>query len=159
MTLAAESAVREIVGKSKIDSVLYEQRDAIANDLVKSIQAQLDRLKTGILIVNVNVQSVQPPEQVQAAFEDTLKAGQDGDRLKKEGLAYASVGDPEGAGHGGAAAPGGRGLQVARDLAGRGRRRSLRPPAHRIPEGAAGDARAPLHRHHARGLLATSPRS
>jgi membrane protease subunit HflK len=90
VTLAAESAVREIVGKSKIDQVLYEQRDAIANDLVKSIQTQLDRLKTGVLIVNVNVQSVQPPEQVQAAFEDTLKAGQDGDRLKKEGQAYAS---------------------------------------------------------------------
>jgi membrane protease subunit HflK len=90
VSLAAESAVREIVGRSRIDSVLYEQRDAIAADLVKSIQAQLDRLKTGILIVNVNLQSVQPPEQVQAAFEDTLKAGQDGDRAKKEGLAYAS---------------------------------------------------------------------
>jgi len=90
VTLAAESAVREIVGKSKIDSVLYEQRDAIAAELVKSVQGQLDRLKGGIIVVNVNVQSVQPPEQVQAAFEDTLKAGQDGDRLKKEGLAYAS---------------------------------------------------------------------
>jgi len=90
VTLAAESAVREIVGKSKIDSVLYEQRDAIASELVKSVQGQLDRLKAGIVVVNVNVQSVQPPEQVQAAFEDTLKAGQDGDRLKKEGLAYAS---------------------------------------------------------------------
>jgi len=90
VTLAAESAVREIVGKSRIDSVLYEQRDAIAADLVKSVQAQLDRLKTGILVINVNLQSVQPPEQVQAAFEDTLKAGQDGDRAKKEGLAYAS---------------------------------------------------------------------
>ncbi len=90
VTLAAESAVREIVGKSKIDSVLYEQRDAIAAGLVKSVQGQLDRLKAGIVVVNVNVQSVQPPEQVQAAFEDTLKAGQDGDRLKKEGLAYAS---------------------------------------------------------------------
>ena len=90
VTLAAESAVREIVGKSQIDSVLYEQRDAIAAELVKSIQAQVDRLKAGIVVVNVNVQSVQPPEQVQAAFEDTLKAGQDGDRLKKEGLAYAS---------------------------------------------------------------------
>jgi membrane protease subunit HflK len=88
--LAAESAVREIVGRSKIDSVLYEQRDAIAAELAKSVQGQLDRLKAGIVIVNVNVQSVQPPEQVQAAFEDTLKAGQDGDRLKKEGLAYAS---------------------------------------------------------------------
>jgi len=90
VTLAAESAVREIVGKSRIDSVLYEQRDAIATELAKSVQGQLDRLKAGIVIVNINVQSVQPPEQVQAAFEDTLKAGQDGDRLKKEGLAYAS---------------------------------------------------------------------
>ncbi len=90
VTLAAESAVREIVGKSKIDSVLYEQRDAIATELAKSVQEQLDRLKAGILVVNINVQSVQPPEQVQSAFEDTLKAGQDGDRLKKEGLAYAS---------------------------------------------------------------------
>ena len=90
VTLAAESAVREIVGKSKIDSVLYEQRDAIAAEMAKSVQGQIDRLKAGIVIVNVNVQSVQPPEQVQAAFEDTLKAGQDGDRLKKEGLAYAS---------------------------------------------------------------------
>ncbi|HEY2559131.1 MAG TPA: FtsH protease activity modulator HflK [Caldimonas sp.] len=90
VTLAAESAVREIVGKSKIDSVLYEQRDALASNLVRSIQAQLDRLKTGILVVNVNVQSVQPPEQVQAAFEDTLKATQDADRLKKEAQAYAS---------------------------------------------------------------------
>jgi len=90
VTLAAESAVREIVGRSRIDSVLYEQRDAIAAEVAKSVQEQLDRLKAGIVIVNVNVQSVQPPEQVQAAFEDTLKAGQDGDRLKKEGLAYAS---------------------------------------------------------------------
>ena len=90
VTLAAESAVREIVGKSKIDSVLYEQRDAIAAELAKSVQGQLDRLKAGIVVVNINVQSVQPPEQVQAAFEDTLKAGQDGDRLKKEGQAYAS---------------------------------------------------------------------
>jgi len=95
VTLAAESAVREIVGKSLIDSVLYEQRDAIAAEVGRSVQGQLDRLKTGILIVNVNVQSVQPPEQVQAAFEDTLKAGQDGDRLKKEGQAYASAEIPK----------------------------------------------------------------
>lgn len=88
--LAAQSAVREVVGKSKIDEVLYEQRDAIATEVIKSIQSQLDRLKAGIVVVNVNLQSVQPPEQVQDAFEDTLKAGQDGDRLKKEGLAYAS---------------------------------------------------------------------
>jgi membrane protease subunit HflK len=87
---AAESAVREIVGKSKVDSVLYEARDAIAAELVKSIQGQLDRLKTGILIVNVNLQNVQVPEQVQAAFNDALKAGADRDRFKNEGQAYAS---------------------------------------------------------------------
>jgi modulator of FtsH protease HflK len=87
---AAESAVREIVGRSKVDSVLYEQREALSSDLVKSVQAQLDRLKAGILIVNVNVQNVQVPEQVQAAFNDAVKAGADRDRLKNEGQAYAS---------------------------------------------------------------------
>jgi membrane protease subunit HflK len=87
---AAESAVREIVGKSTMDSVLYEQRDAIANELVKSIQTQSDRLNTGILIVNVNVQNVQAPDQVQAAFDDAFKAGADRERLKNEGQAYAN---------------------------------------------------------------------
>jgi membrane protease subunit HflK len=87
---AAESAVREIVGRSKVDSVLYEQREALSQDLVKSVQAQLDRLGAGILIVNVNVQNVQVPEQVQAAFNDAVKAGADRDRLKNEGQAYAS---------------------------------------------------------------------
>lgn len=87
---AAESSVREIVGRSKVDSVLYEQRDAIAADLVKSIQQQLDRLNAGIVVVNVNVQNVQVPEQVQAAFNDAFKAGADRDRFKNEGQAYAS---------------------------------------------------------------------
>lgn len=90
VTLAAESAVREIVGKSNMDSVLYEQRDAIATDLAKSVQAQMDRLKAGVLIKNVNVQNVQPPEQVQAAFDDAFKAGADRERLKNEGQAYAN---------------------------------------------------------------------
>lgn len=90
VVLAAESAVREIVGKSRMDSVLYEQRDAIAAELVNSIQAQLDRLRAGILISNVNVQSVQPPEQVQASFDDAVKAGADRERFKNEGQAYAN---------------------------------------------------------------------
>ena len=87
---ASESAVREIVGRSKVDSVLYEQRDAIAADLVKSVQAQIDRLKAGIVIANVNVQNVQVPDSVQAAFNDAVKAGADRDRFKNEGQAYAS---------------------------------------------------------------------
>ncbi|MDC8770740.1 FtsH protease activity modulator HflK [Paucibacter sp. hw8] len=90
VTLAAESAVREIVGKSRMDSVLYEQRDAIGIDLAKSVQAQLDRLKAGIQIKSVNVQSVAPPEQVQAAFDDAFKARADGERLQNEGQAYAN---------------------------------------------------------------------
>ena len=90
VVLAAESAVREIVGKSTMDSVLYEQRDAIAAELLKSVQVQLDRLKAGIQVVNVNLQSVQAPEQVQAAFDDAFKAGADRERLKNEGQAYAN---------------------------------------------------------------------
>ncbi len=90
VTLAAESAVREIVGKSTMDSVLYEQRDAIATDLAKSVQLQLDRLKAGIQVKNVNVLSVQPPEQVQAAFEDAFKAGQNKEQTKNEAQAYAN---------------------------------------------------------------------
>ncbi|HET7792275.1 MAG TPA: FtsH protease activity modulator HflK [Rhizobacter sp.] len=87
---AAESAVREIVGKSEMDSVLYEQRDAISAQLMKSVQTQLDRLNTGILIVNVNVGSVQAPEQVQAAFDDAFRAGADREKAKNEGQAYAN---------------------------------------------------------------------
>lgn len=90
VVLAAESAVREIVGRSRVDSVLYEQRDAVAADLVKSIQIQIDRLNSGIVIANVNVQNVQVPEQVQAAFNDAVKASADRDRFKNEGEAYAS---------------------------------------------------------------------
>ena len=87
---AAESAVREIVGRSRVDLVLYEQRDAIATDLAKSIQAQLDKLKAGIVVANVNMQNVQVPDSVQAAFNDAVKAGADRDRFKNEGQAYAS---------------------------------------------------------------------
>ncbi len=87
---AAESAVREIVGSSTMDSVLYEQRDAIAAELVKSVQAQVRKIKAGVTIVSVNVKSVQAPEQVQAAFDDAFKAGADRERLKNEGQAYAN---------------------------------------------------------------------
>jgi modulator of FtsH protease HflK len=87
---AAESAIREVVGKGTMDSVLSKDRGSIQLDVVKSVQAQLDRYKTGIQIQTVNIQNVQPPEPVQAAFDDTLKAGQDRDRAKNEGQAYAN---------------------------------------------------------------------
>lgn len=88
--MAAETAMREVVGKSKMDFVLYEGRDVIAAQATVLMQAILDRYKTGIVISKVNMQNAQPPEQVQAAFDDAVKAGQDRERQKNEGQAYAN---------------------------------------------------------------------
>ena len=87
---AAETSVREIVARSKMDTVLYEGREKIGIDLANSIQKILDSYKSGIYVTSVTVQNVQPPEQVQAAFDDAVKAGQDQERLKSEGQAYAN---------------------------------------------------------------------
>lgn len=87
---ASETAIREVVGKSKMDFVLYEGRDQIASNTQKLIQEILDRYQAGILISSVTMQSAQPPEQVQASFEDAVKAGQDRQRLVNEGEAYAN---------------------------------------------------------------------
>lgn len=87
---AAETAVREIVGKSKMDFVLYEGREQVATQAAKLMQEVLDRYKTGIMISKVTMQNAQPPEQVQAAFDDAVKAGQDRERQKNEGQAYAN---------------------------------------------------------------------
>jgi membrane protease subunit HflK len=87
---AAETAIREIVGKNKMDFVLYEGREAVAAAASKLMQEILDRYKTGISISKVTMQNAQPPEQVQAAFDDAVKAGQDRERQKNEGQAYAN---------------------------------------------------------------------
>ncbi len=86
----AETAIREIVGKAKMDFVLYEGREKVAFDTSALMQQILDRYKTGVLVTNVTMQAVQPPEQVQAAFDDAVKAGQDRERQKNEGQAYAN---------------------------------------------------------------------
>ena len=86
----AETAIRQIVGKNKMDFVLYEGREQIAVDASKLMQDILDRYKTGILISKVTMQNAQPPEQVQAAFDDAVKASQDRERQKNEGQAYAN---------------------------------------------------------------------
>jgi modulator of FtsH protease HflK len=85
---AAETAFREIVGKSKMDFALYEGREQIAVSAQKLMQDILDRYNTGIAISKVNVQNAQPPEQVQAAFDDAVRAKQDLERQKNEGQAY-----------------------------------------------------------------------
>jgi modulator of FtsH protease HflK len=87
---AAETAIREIIGKSKMDFVLYEGREQVAAKATELMQAILDRYKIGIAISKVTMQNAQPPEQVQAAFDDAVKAGQDRERQKNEGQAYAN---------------------------------------------------------------------
>lgn len=86
----AETAIREVVGKSKMDFALYEGKEEIARQTKKLMQEILDRYKSGINVVNVNMQNAQPPEQVQAAFDDAVKAQQDLDRQRNEGQAYAN---------------------------------------------------------------------
>ncbi len=86
----AEAAIREVVGKNKMDFVLYEGREQVTAETTQLMQSILDRYKSGILISKVTMQNAQPPEQVQASFDDAVKAGQDRERQKNEGQAYAN---------------------------------------------------------------------
>ena len=89
---AAETAVREVIGRMKMDAALSEERDQIAPQVRKLMQDILDRYKVGVEIVGINLQQggVRPPEQVQASFDDVLKAGQERERAKNEAQAYAN---------------------------------------------------------------------
>jgi membrane protease subunit HflK len=89
---AAETAVREVIGKMKMDAALSEERDQIAPRVRALMQDILDRYKVGIEVVGINLQQggVRPPEQVQSSFDDVLKAGQERERAKNEAQAYAN---------------------------------------------------------------------
>lgn len=89
---AAETAVREVIGKMKMDAALSEERDQIAPRVRTLMQDILDRYKVGIEVVGINLQQggVRPPEQVQSSFDDVLKAGQERERAKNEAQAYAN---------------------------------------------------------------------
>jgi membrane protease subunit HflK len=87
---AAETAMREVVGRSLSDTVLYENKEGIAREALSLIQGIADRYGSGLSIVDVTIQNVQPPDEVQAAFSDAIRAGQDAERLKNEGQAYAN---------------------------------------------------------------------
>jgi membrane protease subunit HflK len=89
---AAETAVREVVGKMRMDSALSEERDQIGPRVRVLMQTILDRYKVGVEVVAINLQQsgVRPPEQVQAAFDDVLRAGQERERAKNEAEAYAN---------------------------------------------------------------------
>ena len=97
---AAETAVREVVGKMKMDTALAEERDQIAPRVRDLMQTILDRYKVGVEVVGINMQQggVRPPEQVQAAFDDVLRAGQERERAKNEAQAYANDVVPRAAG-------------------------------------------------------------
>jgi membrane protease subunit HflK len=89
---AAETAVREVVGKMRLDSALADERDQIGPRVRVLMQKILDQYKVGIEVVGINLQQggVRPPEQVQAAFDDVLKAGQEREKVKNEAQAYAN---------------------------------------------------------------------
>ena len=86
----ATTAISEVVGRNQMDFVLYEGRGEIAKNVETLMQEMLDRYGTGIQIASVSLQDAQPPEQVRPAFDDAVKAGQDRERQKNEGQAYAN---------------------------------------------------------------------
>ena len=86
----AATAISEVVGRSQMDFVLYEGRGEIAKKVETLMQEMLDRYGTGIQIQSVSLLDAQPPEQVRPAFDDAVKAGQDRERQKNEGQAYAN---------------------------------------------------------------------
>ena len=88
---AAESAMREVVGGRTMDSVLFESKQEIAANVQQAMQQMLDRYQTGIEVMSVAIQNAQPPQPVQAAFNDAVKAGQDRERQINEGQAYANA--------------------------------------------------------------------
>jgi len=85
-----ESAVREVVGRSKMDFVITQGRDAVAAEVERLTQEVLDRYRTGIIVLSVNMQNAQPPAQVQDAFLDAIKAREDQERIINEARAFRS---------------------------------------------------------------------
>jgi membrane protease subunit HflK len=92
---AAESALRHVVGSSDMHSVLTDGRENISVEIQARLQTYLDNYKTGIQVVKVNIEETRPPREVQAAFDDVIKAREDEQRVKNEAEAYANGIVPE----------------------------------------------------------------
>ncbi|HEY1077595.1 MAG TPA: FtsH protease activity modulator HflK [Fontimonas sp.] len=90
MRQATKSSVREIVGQSKMDFILTDGRQEIADRTKVLLQERMNEYKTGLFVTEVNLQQAQPPEPVQAAFADAIKSREDQQRLKNEAEAYAN---------------------------------------------------------------------
>jgi membrane protease subunit HflK len=84
----AESAMREIMGRTDIQPALTEARQQIEISTQELMQRVLDSYGAGISITQVQLQQVDPPEQVVDAFNDVLRARQDQQRLRNEAEAY-----------------------------------------------------------------------
>lgn len=90
-----ETALRAAVGQVKMDAILYGGHDKLAADIQNAMQQMLDRYKSGVQVTGVSILATQPPEQVQAAFDDVVKASQERERMKNEGLAFAAESLPK----------------------------------------------------------------
>ena len=88
---AMESAIREIVGKSKVDFVLYEGLEIISSNTKALMQEILDRYEAGIEVTTLNLEKTQPPAPVQSAFDDVIKSREDLERYVQEAEAYANT--------------------------------------------------------------------
>jgi membrane protease subunit HflK len=99
---ATESAVREIVGRSTMDFVLTEGRSEVAAEAEVMIQEILDRYRTGLQLTSVNMQDAQPPDPVQEAFLDAIRAREDQERIINEANAYKADIVPKARGEGAA---------------------------------------------------------
>ena len=93
--IAAESAMREIIGKTDIQPALTEAKEQIASDSRDLLQSILDDYVSGIEITQVSMEDVQPPAQVEDAFEEVQRARQDLDRLRNEADGYRNKVIPE----------------------------------------------------------------
>lgn len=87
---ATKSAVRDVVGQSTMDFILTDGREEMADRTKQLLQERLDEYKAGLVVTEVNLQQAQPPEPVQAAFADAIKAREDQQRVKNEAEAYAN---------------------------------------------------------------------
>ena len=85
-----DSAVRQVIGTSKLDDILTTGRESITDRVQKEIQTLVDKYHNGIQIVNVKMQPAKAPEQVKNAFDDVIKAREDNQRLQNEAMSYAN---------------------------------------------------------------------
>lgn len=85
-----ESVLRGVIGRNNMDFVLTEGRSQIVAEIKSQIQEAMDEYKAGIIVASVNLQDAQPPEEVQGAFEDAIRAREDKQRLINEAEAYAN---------------------------------------------------------------------